>query len=483
MRAFTNPVLGGGDRVDHGDPMVAKYLDTFYLYHSGETSGRKGISVYSSTNLVDWERRGIALEASGTGWPQTDVWAPEVVYDQGVFYMYVAAARTAAWGVPAGHRMRHLGLARSRSPLGPFEWDAEPLVKENWSIDGHPFRDDDGTLWMFYNRRINDAWFREGVGGTGNVVDRLIDHGRLAGEPTIVAYPSQRWEYSPDGRWGWNEGAWVVKRRGRYHQMYSGGHFEGGSYAVGLSSADDLRGPWVKLPDNPILRSGTRITGVGHHSLIFGPDTATAYAVYHGYLADPSAGRKVQLDRFHWRGDRPLIAGPSEGAQPRPPGPVLDPDVPHAKVESWVTGTEVCVHGLRFALDPPGVVHQLEIRRSGTGFSLRIGGVLRYAGPLSDERAVVGDTLLETATSHLDDEGWYRLPAGCVLEWPWHGAGECEIVAAARGRLTFTAAGDKWDVDSPEFALVRKRVSGVGRLTVTSRESGSVVTDLQLFAR
>ena len=35
---FTNPVIAGPPGEDHGDPFIIKYLDAFYLYHSGETS-------------------------------------------------------------------------------------------------------------------------------------------------------------------------------------------------------------------------------------------------------------------------------------------------------------------------------------------------------------------------------------------------------------------------------------------------------------
>ena len=40
---FRNPVIYGAPGDDHGDPFVIKYLDSFYLYHSGETTGRRGI--------------------------------------------------------------------------------------------------------------------------------------------------------------------------------------------------------------------------------------------------------------------------------------------------------------------------------------------------------------------------------------------------------------------------------------------------------
>ena len=42
---FTNPVIAGAPGEDHGDPFIIKYLDAFYLYHTGDTSGRRGVSV------------------------------------------------------------------------------------------------------------------------------------------------------------------------------------------------------------------------------------------------------------------------------------------------------------------------------------------------------------------------------------------------------------------------------------------------------
>ena len=40
MTSFRNPVVFGEPGADHGDPFVIKYLDAFYLYHSGATAGR-----------------------------------------------------------------------------------------------------------------------------------------------------------------------------------------------------------------------------------------------------------------------------------------------------------------------------------------------------------------------------------------------------------------------------------------------------------
>jgi beta-xylosidase len=332
---FRNPVVTGERGEDHGDPFIVRYLDAFYLYHTGDTSGRRGVSVHRSQDLVHWEFAGYALEAAQQGWAWSDLWAPELVYERGVFYMYISATRRRSagdrgvrWqrgeGAEAGRR---LGLARSTSPLGPFVWDDRPLL-DRWSIDGHPFRDDDGTMWLFYNVRTADERGYDGLPGTGTLCDRLLAPDRLEGRPRPVTFPSRPWEGNRSGDWFWNEGPYVVKRRGRYFQMYSGGSFEDETYGIGCAAAPNVGGPWEKREDNPQFTSSGRIHGPGHHSLVFGPDAATVYAVYHGYVPG-DAGRKVHLDRLVWAGDAPRIVGPTDGEQTMPPQAVCDERVPH----------------------------------------------------------------------------------------------------------------------------------------------------------
>jgi len=340
---FVNPVINGAVGDDHGDPFIIKYLDSFFLYHTGDTAGRRGVSVHRSQDLVHWEFQGYALEAAESGWAWSDLWAPEVVYERGTFYMYFSASR----GDESGRR---LGVARARDPLGPFSVDDEPLL-DQWSIDGHPFRDDDGSMWLFYNVHTDDWPGYDGPRGTGNVCDRLLAMDRLAGRPAIVTFPSQRWEGNREGKWYWNEGPNVLKRRGWYHQMYSGGSFHEDAYSVGSARARHPAGPWQKLEANPILSSSERLRGPGHHSFVCGPDASTRYAVYHARVAG-DAGRKVALDRQTWRGDGPCIAGPTDGPQPLPFHAVQREEVPHWRAELWARGIWIEVQRTRFSLEP-----------------------------------------------------------------------------------------------------------------------------------
>ena len=87
---FQNPVISGRPGDDHADPFVIQHLDSYFLYHTGETSGRRGVSVHRSSDLVHWEFQGYALEAAETGWAWADLWAPEVVNERGTFFMYIS---------------------------------------------------------------------------------------------------------------------------------------------------------------------------------------------------------------------------------------------------------------------------------------------------------------------------------------------------------------------------------------------------------
>jgi GH43 family beta-xylosidase len=489
-------VVAGAGGDDHGDPFIIKFLDAFYLYHTGATAGRRGVSVHRSHDLVQWEFMGFALEPAESGWAWSDLWAPEVVYERGVFYMYISATRQRVedewvpWqrgeGAEAGRR---LGLARATSPAGPFEWDNEPLL-DRWSIDGHPFRDDDGTMWLFYNVRTEDEPGYDGPPGTGTLCDRLTGPDRLEGRPRLVTFPSQRWEGNAEGDWYWNEGPYVLKRRGRYFQMYSGGYFYDETYGVGCAVAPAVGGPWVKRDDNPIFRSSERIRGPGHHSFVFGPDAATTYAVYHGYVPGDS-GRKVHLDRLVWGGDAPRISGPTDGDQPAPAPPVLDAAVPHWRGEAWVRGAWVEVAGDRFGLEPTDVWHQVEAIEFGGRISVRVGGVLRSSRPVEpgsrpDVFASDGEVTCVTLTSVLEDGAVHELPAGSSYVWRWGGSGPLELDVAVDGTIELVVGEDAatYEGERGRYRLVHLvHEGGADRISVRAGRDGAVVTDLSVHAR
>jgi len=480
---IVNPILSHPGQ-DHGDPFVLEYLGTYYLFHTG----RDGIRAYSSRDLVTWTPHGLVLGDDGTlPWAQRDFWAPEVLYRDGVFYMYVAATRRRSDG-SADDEARRLGVATSSHPLGPYVLGAEPLI-DAWSIDGHAFLDDDGRWWLFYNIRDETTRYEGSVIGCGNVVDEMLSPTRLAGRPHQVAFPSERWEGTRDGTWYWNEGSWALKRRDRYFQMFSGGCYRDDTYAIGVATADAPAGLWTKDDDNPLFSSAERIRGAGHHSVVLAPDGVTQYACYHGYVRGDS-GRKVHLDRLHWVGDRPQITSmggprtrPTETPQPAPPhAPTLSPGR-HWHVTAWARGSHVGLGPLTVDLPAPHDVHRrVTARRQGDNLEVRVDGLRAYAGPAVNDHRITGAGVRPQTTALIvEDATEHHLNAGDVLAWPTPGDGALDVALAVRGGAVIEVADSRAHVrtgNHGRYELVHLRTHRGRELAVRATQNETAVTDI-----
>ncbi len=487
---FTNPVISGARGGDHGDPFVLRHLDDYFLYHTTD-DGDQGVSVHRSRDLVHWEWAGYALEAGGPGsWAQTDLWAPEVIYWRGGFYMYFAATVFGSDGHGDASR-RRLGVARADHPLGPFVPDPEPLVPDEYAIDAHPFQDEDGSLWLFYNVR-RDEFSYNGLPSSANVVDRLITPTELAGKPTPVSIPSARWEASADGSEYFNEGSYVLKRRGRYHELYSGSHYRCDGYSIGLSCSDTLRGGWRKPSGNPIFARGPRIAGPGHQSVILAPDGVTAYAVYHGYDSG-QPGRKVNLDRLRWCGDRPLIGShaacgrPTEAAQPLPPRAVHDPDVPWWHADLFVQASWLEIDSLEVALPLQTGPVRVRVNQGLEGLRVWVDGRLAFVrgGNHRPYIGSYGEVVAGNLTSHFDDERIHRLAPGEQRSWEWGGSGPLELSVAVHGSATVIAGDGSTEISGEDgYVLGHLLVEGgAEEIVIHAGPDGARVTDLSVTAR
>jgi hypothetical protein len=204
---------------------------------------------------------------------------------------------------------------------------------EPFTIDAHPFRDDDGQWYLYYCRDFLDAEGGERV-GTGIVVDRLLDMTRLAGERRIVVRPYADWQLYERQRewygrvWDWYavEGPFVRERDGAYYCFYSGGAWREPNYGVSYVVADHPLGPFVSEGDTggPKLvrtRPG-QVIGPGHASVVHAPDNVHEYIVYHAW--DPEhTSRLMRMDRLDWGEQGPSSPAPTLEPQPAPPLPLF----------------------------------------------------------------------------------------------------------------------------------------------------------------
>jgi GH43 family beta-xylosidase len=313
MATYTNPVW---DEY-FADPFVLRHDGRYFAYGSAPEAHRT-VPALESTDLVHWEPLGHVLEPL-PGEPRA-YWAPEVAFRDGRFHMYYSAGGAEG----EGHRLR---LAIADDPRGRFV--DEGVVRgadDAFTIDAHPFRDDDGSWYLFHCRDFLDGERP----GTGIVVDRLADPQTLAGDRRTVVRPFADWNLFMRERdwygqtwdaWYTVEGPFVRKRGGRYYCFFSGGAWREPNYGVGYAVAEHPLGPWeVAVGDGPLVLATApdAALGPGHASIVSGPDGTTEWIVYHAW--DPGGeARTMRIDELVWRPEGPRCDGPSTAPR-RAPG-------------------------------------------------------------------------------------------------------------------------------------------------------------------
>ena len=303
------------------DPFVLKHAGEYWCYGTGFWFDGRCFGVLHSDDLLRWQELPGAMAPLPAGHPE--YWAPEVTFCNGRFYMYYSCGD----GV-----LMEIRVAVSERPAGPFEDAGKRLSPQDFAIDAHVFQDEDGTRYMFY---ATDFLEHSRV-GTGTVIDRMIDPFTLAGNPRPVSRARFDWQvYDPHRlekggvRWHTVEGPFVLKRKGRYYQMYSGGNWQNTSYGVSYAATTriDTLQEWTQLEHDDrkplVLRTlPGQVIGPGHNSVVRGPDNMQLFCIYHRWDVDGS-GRLLSIDRLEWIGDRIAVLGPSTTPQPVPLRPAF----------------------------------------------------------------------------------------------------------------------------------------------------------------
>lgn len=310
-RTYRNPVYQGY----FADPYVVRVDGRYLAYGTGSVVDGLVFEVLESTDLAAWRRVGGALRPPDPS-PGTDFWAPEVVRADGRFWMY--------YSVGTGDAGHHLRVAVAEVAEGPFTDQGINLTpRERFAIDPHPFRDEDGTWYLFYARDVLDA----ARVGTQVAVDVMPTMTTLAGRPETVVAPTADWQiYQRDrpmygGVYDWHtiEGPAVARRGGRYYCLYSAGSWLNESYTVAWAVAPHPLGPWTEPPtgDGRLLTSVPgRVRGPGHNSIVTTPG-GTDMLVYHAW-DESGERRQMWVDPLHWTADGPVTTGPRWEDQPLP---------------------------------------------------------------------------------------------------------------------------------------------------------------------
>lgn len=307
-KTLQNPVI----TVNFPDPFVMKVGETYYAYSTNSNSRNLPIAV--STDLVNWQikRDGMPALAKWINLSRPDVWAPEIIQVGEDYLLYYTARHKET-------KLQCIGLAISQSPEGPFrDLTDEPIIcqfDEGGSIDASPFRDTDGTLYLYWKNDGNCCGMTTYIYG-----QQLSADGReLVGDPVKMIQNDKPW-HGP-----LVEAPTMWLHEGRYHLFYSGNFFASEAYAVGYAVCESPLGPCADADENPILATDKSaeplVVGPGHQTL-FKDEAGDTWIIYHAWQltrdGELTSNRQVWLDRVLWVDGRPVVQGATREPQPAP---------------------------------------------------------------------------------------------------------------------------------------------------------------------
>ncbi|MEV4846531.1 family 43 glycosylhydrolase [Micromonospora matsumotoense] len=297
----TNPLVA-----QRADPHIVRHTDGYY-YMTATAPEYDRIVLRRATTL-----QGLSTAPETVIWRRHDsgimgahIWAPEIHFIDGRWYVYFAAGATDnVWAI----RMYVLE-GTGANPL-TASWAEKGQIRTPWET----FALDASTFVTNGVRYLIWAQGEPGIATNSNLyIARMANPWTLSGTPTRIAVPTLEWEMR--GGVKVNEGPTVLQRNGRIFLTYSASATDA-NYCLGLltaSAGSDLlkASSWVKSPQ-PVFTSNaaTGQWGPGHNSFTVSEDGLSDILVYHDRnyrdisgdpLRDPN--RRTRVQKVYWNAD------------------------------------------------------------------------------------------------------------------------------------------------------------------------------------
>jgi len=292
---FDNPVV---PTRSNADPFVYKHTDG--TYYGLCTYGKPAIAIWRSKNLLDLYRTEpkVIWRAPKTGWNTQDIWAPELHYLDGAFYIYYAASN--------GERdSRRMGILKCTGP-DPFNdpWlDAgrlKPPDADQWAIDGTILEQNNKRYFLWSGQpTIKDRMQRL-------YIQQMSSPTKLTGKRLELSRPTYDWERQGTAQFhDINEGPQILKHDGKTFVIYSASFCGTRHYKLGMltipSDADPMNPANWKKSKIPLFQEANGLYGPGHCS--FTTDASGQdWIIYHARTTpeDNTGHRSVCLQPFTW---------------------------------------------------------------------------------------------------------------------------------------------------------------------------------------
>jgi arabinan endo-1,5-alpha-L-arabinosidase len=305
MKVYQNPIIDH----DFADPFMFKASDGFYYAYATQYLDPQetiNIQVAKSIDLINWIIIGDALPYKPNWANKTqDFWAPHVIEDNGLFYLYFSAATNDKKGMA-------IGVAVGNNPVGPFIDSGKPLaVGESFeNIDPMPFDDPNSKKkYLYWGSGFKPIKVRE-------LADSRIEF-KESSSAIDILYPSNnRYERLV-------EASYVIFKDGYYYLFYSGDDYRyKDTYATLVARSHSPIGPFEKL-GVPILHFNNEWFSPGGNSII-NDENDESWIIYHAIKPDErkdpkskSIKRVLLMDKIKFAGNWPRIVNDSPSYLPQ----------------------------------------------------------------------------------------------------------------------------------------------------------------------
>ena len=325
LGTFTNPLLPSGP-----DPWVT-YRDGFFYYMN---STGQDLTIWKTRDITDLRgaEKKVVWVPPASGPYSHEIWAPELHYLRGAWYIYFAADA----GTNQSHRLWVLENANPDPLIGTWTFKGQitdPTSK--WAIDGSVV-ENRGKLYLVWS-----GWEGDINGVQSIYLAKLKNPWTVQGKRMLLSTPQYPWEKVGDlhdndpenpPHVDVNEGPEFLQHGDKIFVTYSASGCWTDFYELGMLQANAKsnlmkKKSWTKL-DHPVFQQSpaASVYGTGHNSFFQSPDGTQDWIVYHANSGPGQGcedGRSPRAQPFSWNADgtpnfgRPL---PTNQPIPKPSG-------------------------------------------------------------------------------------------------------------------------------------------------------------------
>lgn len=312
---FTNPIVAGAD------PWVIRKDSTYYYIRS--SNNRIQIATAPSLTGALAAPATVVWSAPDTGWNRGNVWAPELHFIDGRWYIYYAAGKP---GAP--FTSQRAGVLQSAGPDAVGAYADRGMLYTGGSVGTGS-----GNRWAIdlTVARLGNQLYAVWSGWASNTpTDKTPQQLYIAPMPNpwtiatnrvMLSAPNASWERGPE--LDLEEGPEFLQHKGDVFLIYSTRDSWLKEYALGQlrlrpPPADPLDpASWEK--SGPVFLGTDAVHGVGHASFTTSPDGSQDWIVYHSKrTTTPGWDRDIRTQQFTWS-----TTGAPQFGEPTPIGVVL----------------------------------------------------------------------------------------------------------------------------------------------------------------